>query len=118
VAAKAVEIAGTGTAGIDEGRRSTALGHFGGIDTERGAAPVDMRVKIDQPGDDQEPAHVDDVGTAAWEIAAISVTLPPPNAMSAVSSRPHAGSMTRPPLRIRSAIGLPHAKSGGAINPR
>ena len=58
---KAVEIAGPGAAGVDEGRRSTAPRHFGGIDAERGAAPIDMGVEIDQPGHDEEPAGIDNL---------------------------------------------------------
>jgi hypothetical protein len=68
MAAKTVEIAGPGAAGIDESRRSAPPRHFSRIDTERGPAPIDMRMEIDQPGYHEEPAHIDDFGTVIREI--------------------------------------------------
>jgi hypothetical protein len=61
MAPQAVEISGTGAAGVDKGRRPAAPRHLGSIDTERGATPIDMRVKIDQPGYDEEPARIDNL---------------------------------------------------------
>src|SRR5215469_8826996 len=69
MAAKAVEGAGAGAAGVDKSCRSAAPRHFGRIDTERGPAPIDMGVKIDQPGRDKEPAHIDDLGPDAGQIS-------------------------------------------------
>ena len=60
VPAKAVEIAGAGAARIDEGRRAAALRDSGGVDPERGPAPIDMGVQVDQPGHDDEAARIDD----------------------------------------------------------
>jgi hypothetical protein len=42
--------------------------YFGRVDTQRGPTPVDMRVEVDQPGHDQQPAHIDDLGTAGGEV--------------------------------------------------
>ncbi|MGY4354189.1 hypothetical protein ACVW0J_000682 [Bradyrhizobium sp. i1.7.7] len=47
--AEAREIAGTGTAGIDRSGDAGEAAEFLGIDAERGAAPIDMGVQIDQP---------------------------------------------------------------------
>jgi hypothetical protein len=68
MAAKTVEIAGPGAAGIDESRRSAPPRDFGRIDAERGPAPIDMRVEIDQPGYHEKPARIDNFGAAAREI--------------------------------------------------
>jgi hypothetical protein len=68
MAAKTVEIAGPGAAGIDKSRRSAPPRHFGRIDTERGSAPIDMGMEIDQPGYHEEPVRIDDFGTAGGEI--------------------------------------------------
>jgi hypothetical protein len=48
--AKAVEIAGARTAGIDEGGDAAAARQQFGLDAERGAAPIDMGVQVDQAG--------------------------------------------------------------------
>ena len=68
MAAKTVKIAGPGAAGIDESRRSAPPRDFGRIDTERGPAPIDMRMEIDQPGYQEESADIDDFGTVIREI--------------------------------------------------
>ncbi len=52
VLAKAREIAGPGAASVDEGRDAAGARHQLGLDAERGAAPVDMRVQVDQAGRD------------------------------------------------------------------
>ncbi len=46
--AEAVEVAGPGAAGIDEGRDAARARDQLGLDAERGAAPVDMGVQVDQ----------------------------------------------------------------------
>jgi hypothetical protein len=68
MAAKTVEIAGPGAAGIDKSCRSALPRHFGRIDAERGPAPIDVRVEIDQAGHDEKPAGIDDFGPAVREI--------------------------------------------------
>lgn len=47
--AKACEIARSGAAGIHRRGDAGAAAEFLGIDAERGAAPIDMGVQIDQP---------------------------------------------------------------------
>ena len=49
VGAKAVEVAGPGAAGIDQGGGARAQGHWLRLDAEAGAAPVDVGVQVDQP---------------------------------------------------------------------
>ena len=51
VAAEAVEVAGPGAAGIDEGGDAAAARQKLGLDAERRAAPIDMGVQVDQPGE-------------------------------------------------------------------
>ena len=68
MAAKTVEIAGPGAAGIDKSCRSALPRHYGRIDAERGPSPIDVRVEIDQAGHDEKPAGIDDFGAAAREI--------------------------------------------------
>jgi hypothetical protein len=114
MAAEPVENAGAGAAGIDECRRAAPARYLCRVDTQRGPAPIDMGVEVDQPGYDEQPADIDGLGTAGGDVAPISVTVPSPKAMSAVSSRPLAGSMMRPPLRTRSGICAPQIKPGGA----
>jgi hypothetical protein len=45
--------------------RATSLG----VDAERGPAPVDMGVEVDQPRHDEQPAHIDGLGAADREFA-------------------------------------------------
>ena len=68
LAAEPVENAGAGTAGIDEGRRPAPSRYLDCVDTQRRPAPVDVRVKIDQSGHDNQPAYVDHVTTAGGEV--------------------------------------------------
>src|SRR5215471_16722631 len=63
-----MEVAGTGAAGVDERRRPAAARYSGRIDTERGPTPIDVRVKIDQPRHDEEPARIHNLGAAVGEI--------------------------------------------------
>ena len=51
--AKAVEVAGTGAAGIDDGGDAAGAGQQFGCHAERGAAPVDVGVQVDEAGRDQ-----------------------------------------------------------------
>jgi hypothetical protein len=62
MAAEPVKNAGSRAAGVDECRRSAASRHLDRIDTQRGPAPVDMRVEVNQPRHDEQPARIDDLG--------------------------------------------------------
>ena len=61
VVAEAREVAGPGAAGVDEGGGAAAPGQRVGVDAQRGAAPVDVGVQVDQPRHDEPAAGVDDV---------------------------------------------------------
>ena len=50
--AEAGEIARPGAAGIDAGRDRARAGEIVGVDAERGAAPIDMGVEVDEAGRD------------------------------------------------------------------
>src|SRR5580692_7724157 len=54
---------------VDERRCAALSRHLDRFDTERGPAPVDMRVEIDQPRHDEQPAHIDNLGAAGGEVA-------------------------------------------------
>src|SRR5207237_3591 len=58
VAAKTEEIAGAGTARIDEGGGPALGGEPVRIDAERSAAPVDMTVQVDEPGRDDAAGRI------------------------------------------------------------
>src|SRR5215475_11641363 len=66
--AEPVENAGAGAGSIDERRCAAPSRHLGRVDTERGPAPIDMRVEIDQPGHDDQPADIDGLRIAGGEI--------------------------------------------------
>ncbi len=68
MAAEAGEIARAGAAGIDKGRRAAALRDNGGIDPERGPAPIDMGVQVDEAGHDNAAARIDDLRPAQRQI--------------------------------------------------
>src|SRR5215831_4350676 len=70
MAAEPVENSGASAAGVDECRRPAPSRHLHRIDTERGAAAIDMRVEIDKPGHYEQPAHIDDLGAVGGELAA------------------------------------------------
>src|SRR5215831_11701230 len=65
---KTMEVAGASAAGVDKRRRPAAPRHLGRIDTERGPAPIDVRVEIDQPRHDEEPARIHDLRAIVGEI--------------------------------------------------
>src|SRR6516165_6531224 len=65
---KTMEITGAGAAGVDERRRPATTRHFGRIDTERGPAPIDVRVEINQPRHDEEPVRIHDLPAIVGEI--------------------------------------------------
>ncbi len=58
VAAESGEVAGPRASGIDQGGGAAAPGDGGSIDADRGATPIDVGVKIDQPGRDEKTADV------------------------------------------------------------
>ena len=60
VAAKTEEVAGAGTAGIDEGGGAALGGEAVCIDAKRSAAPVDVAVQVDEAGRDDAAGGVDD----------------------------------------------------------
>lgn len=61
VAAEAKEIAGACAARIDEGGGAALGGKPVGIDAERGAAPIDVAVQVDQAWRDDAPRCIDDL---------------------------------------------------------
>ena len=67
-----------------------------------------MCVKVDQTGHDDQPAHIDDLGTAGGEVARDFTYFSVAESDVGRLARPLAGSMTRPPLRTRSTIRIPH----------
>ena len=69
VAAEAVDVAGPGRAGIDQRGAAGKLGIAVGIDAERGAAPIDMRVQVDQAGNDDFAGDVAGLGCFAEVVA-------------------------------------------------
>ena len=68
--AKTMEIPWAGTPRIDKSRGSALPREIGRIDPQRGAAPIYVRVEVDQPGHDQKPTCIDDLGPSAGKIGA------------------------------------------------
>src|SRR6478752_6985767 len=58
--AEAIEISGTGTAGIDE-RGAAAAREDQRVDTQRRPAPIDMSVQVDQAGRDDPAGNIVDL---------------------------------------------------------
>ena len=50
MAAEAVEVAGAGAAGIDEGGGAALAREIGRVDAEGRATPIDMGMEVDEPG--------------------------------------------------------------------
>ena len=113
MAAEPVENAGAGTASVDERRRAAPSRYLDRVDTQRGPAPVDMRVEVDQPGHDEQPAHIDGLGTAGGKImpdfSYLSVAEGDVGRLVAPGRRV----IMRPPVRIRSRILRASGKIGG-----
>jgi len=61
--AEARKVARAGAAGVDRGGDAGGAAKFFGVDAERGAAPIDMGVQIDQARGDDVPRHVTHVGS-------------------------------------------------------
>jgi hypothetical protein len=70
MSAKAMEISRPRTAGIDKGGGAAGLGHRRGVDTERGAAPINMCVQVDEAGHDKLAGGIDDFRAGARQVAA------------------------------------------------
>jgi hypothetical protein len=70
MAAKTMEIPWAGTPRIDKSRGSALPRDVGRIDPERGAAPIYVCVQVDQPGHDQKPTCIDNLGPSAGKIGA------------------------------------------------
>jgi hypothetical protein len=64
VLAKAHPVAGAGRAGIDGRRDAAPPAELLRIDAERGAAPINVGVQVDEPRRHDEPGHVADVRAA------------------------------------------------------
>ena len=78
VLAEAREIARAGGAGVDAGGDRAAAREILGVDAERSAAPIDMRVQVDQPGRDDRAGDVADLGAARRPVRRpIAATRPP-----------------------------------------
>jgi hypothetical protein len=77
--------------------------------------PINMGVEIDQSGHHEEPTRVGCLGTAGAKIGTDPGTLPRSIEISTVSSRPLAGSMIRPPFRIRPDHDRPRPRSMGNV---
>ena len=63
VLAEAREIARAGAAGVDRGGDAGGAAELLGVDAERGAAPIDVGVQIDQARRDDVARHVAHVGS-------------------------------------------------------
>src|SRR5215472_1375646 len=93
--AEPVENAGAGAAGVDERRRAAPSRHLGRVDTERGPAPIDMRVEIDQPGHDEPPADINGLRIAGGEI--------PPDFDNLSAAQGSVGRLVAPARRVDDA---------------
>ncbi len=58
---KSEEVAWAGASGVDQGRDAALAGSVRRIDPKRGAAPIDVGMKIDEARRDQSSADVADV---------------------------------------------------------
>ena len=99
VLAEAGEVAGPGAAGVDRGGDAGGAAELLRVDAERGAAPVDVGVQVDQAGRDDRSRHVAHVGAgAALAAAPWRPPLPPANATSvSIASSFVMDPITRPP---------------------
>ena len=93
---------------IDEGRRAAAPRNRLGLDADRRAAPVDVRVQIDRAGHHDGAGDLPLLGGLLGNPRQTAATRPPAKPTSRVASRPDAGSITRPPRRIRSIRRFPY----------
>jgi hypothetical protein len=68
--AEAREVAGPGATGVDAGGDRAHPREFLGVDAERGAAPVDMGVQVDQPRRHDQSGNIADGATAGVQAGA------------------------------------------------
>ena len=68
--AEAGEIAGPRAAGVDAGRNRAAAREILGVNAERRASPINVRVQIDEARRDDEARHVADFGAFGFEALA------------------------------------------------
>ena len=81
--AEAGEVAGPGAAGVDRGGDAAGAAELLGVDAERGAAPIDMGVQVDQAGRDDEARDVAHIGARRRSSPSPTfATLPPEKATS------------------------------------
>ena len=114
VLAEAGEIAGPGAAGVDRSGDAAGAAEFLRVDAERGAAPIDMGVQVDQAGRDDVAGDVAHVGSRVrWQAGRRFSRPCRPRTPRRRRRRWFCeGSMTRPPLRIRSkGMGSPAFKA-------
>src|ERR1700733_2459223 len=67
VFAEAGEIARPRAAGVDAGRNPAAAREVFGVNAERCASPINVRVQVDEAGRDDEARHVADFGAFGFE---------------------------------------------------
>jgi hypothetical protein len=85
---------------VDE-RRAAAAGEAERVDTERSAAPIDMRMQVDEAGHDDQATDVLDLAPSSS--APIPATRPFWKPTSITESTPCGGAITLPPRRTRSS---------------
>jgi len=76
VAAESRKVAGAGASRIDQGGGAAASRDGGGVDPDRGAAPIDVSVEVDQAGRDEQAADVAGLGGGLVEALADGDDLP------------------------------------------
>src|SRR5271156_3987477 len=70
VLAEASEIARPRTAGVDAGRNRAAAREVFGVNAERCASPINVRVQVDEARRDYEARYVADLGAVVFEALA------------------------------------------------
>src|SRR5215470_12798748 len=73
VLAEAGEVAGPGAAGIDRGRHPAGAAELFRVDAERGAAPINVGVHVDQARRDDVARHVAHLGAAVGPQAGVDL---------------------------------------------
>src|SRR5207302_614512 len=90
--AEAGEIARAGAAGIDKGSCAAARRELGGVDSERGPAPIDMGVQVDEAGHDDEAARIEEPRPLQRQIG--------PDRRNPAALKPDIGCFVAPVFRI------------------
>ena len=70
VLAEPGEIAGPRAAGVDAGRNGAAAREILGVNAERRASPINVRVQVDEAGRDDEARHVANLSAVVSEALA------------------------------------------------